>query len=983
MTTASISIPRAAEEATAAGGWSFPVEEGVGEAIDEATLARFLAITAPSMTKDVVDEVLEEPAEKDDDESECSEEYEMPQDTYALKLKSQDTYHRVCVDRFDTDYPEDSDPAQARDFEAKAVEQIGKLMRNDMCNTIVPVVPKEDQDKVAHVIPVGITSKCAVALTVGKKANTKNQLNPDEARQREAAKYADAVCADIRAAETIDEVKSVDQAFCQRADMDYLVEAESRRVGRVIKKKMRQLEKQVSESSARARDDAEGEAQKEKQLEEAREKMGLPKEHPLAQDPRLTSFLRPRPLDSITCISGVAQPPGRNKKQLLCRFEDAGALERHTKATKKANAAAKRKAEKEELRRRKEMGKEMSMIGTLRMIVEDAEFEADRLQDGETLNVSMPDLLLGLLIADVNRDRLTKRQQKIVRKARAMYDAASNGETLPSMWDGEMPMCRSIKVLADQIRKGAPVAAREVKVSLFIEQSKYTAETGSVIPPEELFPDIKKCEAFLNYSTPPKERDLSTLIKVVGKVRNREEPALRELQRALVQTEKAVGVLKLKEDAEVDPKHELNLKAGRQLIEAHGEKARPLEEMLKDAENVTVRELDARIAYDLMRQWDGKDGFGEMSVIQRAQQLLAELLVEETYRKQAELLAKQEAGPEEAVSYDFPAIVKVADVADVRNKPLKWVRAAKHSRVQTTGACATSRNTPEFVVGRTMGVSVHALPTGTVMLDLVFHKSWGGRVTQVSMDDRFVCGLFDYPEGIERTTRCSAFVYHRKSQKLHLLDSGAVALTCIEPEPARESYWLGTESGGLFCISWELGSFDPTVQGLLIAATIAPVSRIRRIGRRLHALAGSDLFSWDVVPLEGESLKAMASRAGRPRRHPLGFPSDVARWGPIHLVLQRDYKLRLMHGDMVRVLPGTMDQQKLERRHILHPFPNHQHLRFERDMMIILYGDGSLRALWPGTTASQYEADEVMHDRIQLQKLMQVDNPDTETTKDE
>ena len=178
------------------------------------------------------------------------------------------------------------------------------------------------------------------------------------------------------------------------------------------------------------------------------------------------------------------------------------------------------------------------------------------------------------------------------------------------------------------------------------------------------------------------------------------------------------------------------------------------------------------------------------------------------------------------------------------------------------------------------------------------------------------------------------------------------------------------DTGFLFYFDWETAALDDRVQCMLISAAISPIRRIRRIGNRLHAIVGSEVCTWDVTPWEGETIEQMIQRSGRARRAPMMFPCDVDRWGPLQAVIERDYCVRLIIGENVRVLKSTAEHQAEVASQILAASVAHQHIKVKPDLGTVLYGDGTLRVFWPGTVKMNRPPPEVAAEAEAYQMAM-------------
>lgn len=939
------------------------MEAGVDPEIAKLMI-QALTSSAPSpVSGDAADD------DESDDESSCSEESVLPNDIQSSTLRSAATTYKMCQDRYDTDAAEIS-VSGSRDYEEGALKRTDEYVRHDMRNTVVNPPPPMDKDSDAPnvVIPVGVTKDFAAILVAPAGVQHHGQLDPAAGALDAAREYVDTVCDGVRAAETISEVKVADETYVEREQLDkYIAVAAGDLVSRTITKKARALEAHELEARQRHRKAAEegvelDPSDKELARADLRAVTGLPDETPLDKDPRLVTMLRPRAMDSITCYEGETVPrKGKSATMVLAKFKRPDALQKLVTATQRANADEAKRAEKERRREITELAREISRIGTIKDILRAHD-------DGES--VAVADLTMSLYLADVSRDQLTKKERKLVKRAIGLFQEVAEGADVPSFRDDQGNLTfRPLPKLLERQQQGCRINIDEMKVAVYKAQAEYTARVGNAdsIPSGEDGELIIKGETYLEVSGRPVTRKLDEVLQAA--VKTPKDPIMRELQRAVVAMEKIIGTLKANaaSSISIDAKHTKNLATARDLIKERAE-GMPA---LNDA--TTVHQLDALIAAGLLRQWDGLDGFDAVAAIHDAQFKLGDLIVRDSHAKRIKKKRDRKAAKQERLErrgFDFPVKLYCNRPVARIGGSFDWWPARRQSKIWTTGATAISRDTPEIAVGRTGGVSVHSLPAGVCKLDIKLHDSWGGRVNAVSINSRFVCGIFDFPEPMVRKTPCTGFVYHRASGKMHIIDAGGVPLTCLEPEPDRESYWVGTAKGGIFCISWTTGDLDTTVQSLLITATIGPVRRIRRAGRRLHAIVSSDMHSWDVIPQEGESLIDMSNRAGRGRHHRLVFPSDVDRWGPIYAIVHRDYKMRLIFGDVVRVLDGPKRTTSRLGERQLHPFPLQQHISFDREAIRVLYGDGTLRVMWPGSTATQYEDPAVEAKRLELQALM-------------
>jgi hypothetical protein len=934
--------------------------------VTEEALTKLAALADAEQQKWAATEP-EETAEEGEDDS-CSEEYELPQSTTQMKLRGMQQCHEINVDRYDDEYHEDADPRNARKWQDKAMDDTDRWMRYDFVQGFA--APPEGA---GSIIPVGANGDFAALLAVKPGTEMYSQRDPELVQEAAAEQYVRSVQEDIKVCEDLDEVEACDRAFCMRADMDPKVMAKTARVRRSLDKaRTRMLEK--VEQAKKEREAGEVPEGKRVLIEAKKElqRLGLPEENPMVRNPELTSFIRPRPMDELQWVD-VSVNHGDKKRAVV--YMPAELLEQQQTQTSKLNKKQRARERKEQIQRNKEIGAECLAVANLLQLLEAA---ADT--NGSTDGVPLKALRFGLLVASAYEGTHTKRQAKLVKHALSLYREITGKTDNDPSADGYRPLEElvSAKEPSDIDAAMLKIPVDELRVAVYRKRMACMRDHGNM---DKSFSDeergrLRNAEVLLEFCEPPATRDLEKLLKLAREFP--QLPLMREMQRSVVATEKIIGLVELKAE-EIDPKHRklikkarktINLRAG---VEGYRDVSKIMLDHRSDEETPkpTARELDAAIAVARMRQWDGADGFGAMEDIMNADMLEARLVVDATYREKEEMerrLEEEELNGDKC--FDFRAYMYFSRTKDARKTPMSWNLAARAPTCMTTGACSLSPDSPQIAVGRTRGFSVHALPTGTKTLDVTFHKSWGGRVRQITMNSQFVCVLFDYPRGLARRSTFQGLIYHIKSGKARLVDMGAVSITSMLPDPERPSVWIGSETGYIFCFSWEKATFDTDVQYLMILSSVAPVLKMHRIGRRMYAMTPSDGYQFDVIPLRGETMQQMTARAGRPHRFKLGFPSDIGRWGPIVVAVQRDYKTRMICGGMTRVLPGTVEHRMEVEKGKMVAFQMEQYIHFARDTIVVLYADGTLRALWPGTTATQYESKEAQEQRSELQSLM-------------
>lgn len=319
-----------------------------------------------------------------------------------------------------------------------------------------------------------------------------------------------------------------------------------------------------------------------------------------------------------------------------------------------------------------------------------------------------------------------------------------------------------------------------------------------------------------------------------------------------------------------------------------------------------------------------------------------------------------------------------------KHKNPTW-KTARHSQVETTGIFHVGEE-GDLACSTQTGVVIHSIPLGSKTEEYNFPGNWHGAIREIFVDKRFLCCVLHEKTDKEKHP-CQAIVFNRQTgegKAIAVATHGHITSICTEP--TKKSFWVGFANGTMFCIQWEDSLIDSSLHSRLILSIISPITKMRRIGRQLHCQIVCGLNTIDVAPMKGESITSMLNRAGDPIFTRYSMMSAFGRRGTIRVILMRNHNFAITQtaaSGLIRILvpperlttPGIQEVvsksedgkgQIIEEKEVMipnvTPFPLNQHIRVDKDKIVILYSDGTVRVIHTTRKSNKERLDEAVMD---------------------
>lgn len=304
-----------------------------------------------------------------------------------------------------------------------------------------------------------------------------------------------------------------------------------------------------------------------------------------------------------------------------------------------------------------------------------------------------------------------------------------------------------------------------------------------------------------------------------------------------------------------------------------------------------------------------------------------------------------------------------------KNKQLNW-KSCQNSHISTTGVFHVG-SCGDLASSTKNGITIHSIPSGTKTEEFRFPEEQFAAMKQIFIDERFLCCVFEGKRDNETIEPCQAIIINRETKQakaVAVTTKGQITAICTEL--AKESIWLGFSNGIALCVQWKDSTIDDSFHSLVVLSTISPITKMYRVGRQLHCQIVYGINSIDVIPMKGETINAMLSRAGDPVFTRFSMMSAFSRRGTIRVILLRSHNISIGHTATPGLLKVLMPPDNLTSRQIrlvtkesedkkgqiieeeecvvpkITAFPLEQYIKIDKNKISVLYSNCTARVIY-------------------------------------